>query len=106
MFVSYLVNPLLVRQFLFRPVLSFERVQHFPPYKTDREAHLMYGHHVTYTLHKSMASVSSVRGDEFCHWITKNSACFVRFLSVTNLFAGLTKPLYSTVVSSLMEFFV
>ena len=41
----------------------------------------MYGH-----------CVASVRGDEFRHWIP-NSECFVHFPSVTNPFAGLTKPL-------------
>ena len=71
MFVSYPVNPLLVRQCPFRAGFSFEHVQNYPPDKTDRDARLMYGHYVAYTLHKSIARVSSVRGDEFCHPITK-----------------------------------
>ena len=36
MFVSYPVNPLLVRRCPFCSVLSFEHVQNFPPDKTDR----------------------------------------------------------------------
>ena len=55
----------------FRPVLSFEHVQNYPTDKMDRDARLMYGHYVAYTLHKLIARVSSVRGDEFCHQITK-----------------------------------
>ena len=35
-----------VRWCPFRPVLSFEHVQNFPPDKTDRDARLMYGHYV------------------------------------------------------------
>ena len=63
MFVSYPVNPLLLRRCPFRPVLSFEPVQNLPQDKTDRDARLMYGHYVAYTLHKSIARVSSIRGD-------------------------------------------
>ena len=36
-----------------------------------RDARLMYSHYVAYTLHKSIAKVSSIRGDEFCHRITQ-----------------------------------
>ena len=71
MFISYPLNPLLVRRCPFRGVLSFEHVQNFPPDKTDRDACLMYGHYVAYRLHKSIARVSSIRGNEFCYWITK-----------------------------------
>ena len=75
MFVYYSVNPPLVRRCpvmsVFFPVLSFEHVQNFPPDKTDRDARLMLCHYVAYTLHKSIAKVSSVRGGEFCHRITK-----------------------------------
>ena len=71
MVVSYSVNPLLVPCCPFCPVLSFEHVQNFPPDKTDRDTRLMYGHYASYTLHKSITRVSSVRGDEFCHRITK-----------------------------------
>ena len=74
MFVSYPMNPLLVRRCPVMSVsseLSFENVQNFPPDKTDRNARLMYGHCVAYTLHKSIARVWSVRGDELCHRITK-----------------------------------
>ena len=35
-----------VRWCPFRPVLSFEHVQNFPPDKTDRDARLMYGYYV------------------------------------------------------------
>ena len=31
----------------------------------------MYGDYVAYTLYKSIRRLSSVRGDEFCHRITK-----------------------------------
>ena len=74
MFVSYPVNPLLVRRYPVTSVssgLSFAHVQNFPPDKTDRDARLMYGHYVAYTLHKLISRVSSVRGDEFCHRINK-----------------------------------
>ena len=74
MFVSYLVNPLLVRRYPVMSVssgLSSEHVQNFPPDKTDKDASLMYGHYVAFTLHKSISRVSSIRGDEFCHRITK-----------------------------------
>ena len=60
MFVSYPMNPLLVRWSPFRPVLSFEHIQISPPDKTDRDARLMYGHYAAYTLQKSIARVSSV----------------------------------------------
>ena len=71
MFVSYPVNLLRVRRCTFRPVISFEHVQNFPPDKTDRDACLMYGRYVAYMLLKSIARVSSIRGDEFCHRIIK-----------------------------------
>ena len=71
MFVSYPVNPLLVRRCPFQPVLSFVHVQNFPPEKTDKDTRLMYGYYVAYMLHKSIATVLSIRGDEFCHRITK-----------------------------------
>ena len=70
----YPMNPLLVRRYLVISIssgLSFEHVQNFPPDKTDKDACLMYGHYVAFTLHKSISRVSSVRGDEFCHRITK-----------------------------------
>ena len=59
-FLSYPVNLLLVRWCPFRLVWSLEHVQNFPPDKTDRDARLMYGR-----------NVASVRGEEFCHRITK-----------------------------------
>ena len=71
MFVSYAVNPLPVWRCLFRPVLSFEHVQNLPLDKTDRDACLMYGHYVAYTLHESNATAESITGDEICHRITK-----------------------------------
>ena len=60
-----------VRWCPFHLVLSFEHVQNFPLDKMDRDARLMYCHYVASMLHKSIARVSSVRGDEFCHRITK-----------------------------------
>ena len=67
MFVSYPVNPLFVWRcpvmssdvrFVRFEVLSMFKT--FPLDKTDRDACLMYGRYV-----------ASIRGDEFCHRITK-----------------------------------
>ena len=71
MFVSYPVNRLLVRRCRFRPVWIFEHVQNFSQDKMDREARLMYGSYVV-----------SVRGDEFCHRITK--FCMFYLFSLCN----------------------
>ena len=74
MFVSYPVNPLLVQRC---PVMSisfgfkFLTCSKLSTDKMDRDARLMYSHYMVYMLHKSLARVLSVRGDEFCHQITK-----------------------------------
>ena len=60
-----------VRWCPFRPVWSFEHVQKFPSDITDRDASLMDGRYV-----------ASVRGDEFCHRITKY--CIICLFSLRN----------------------
>ena len=63
MFNSYPVNLLFVQRCPVMSVssgLKFEHVKKFPLDKTDRDARLMYCRYVT-----------SIRGDEFCHRITK-----------------------------------
>ena len=51
---------------------KFSACSKLPLDKTiDRDVCLIYGDSVAYTLHKPITRASSIRGDEFCHWITK-----------------------------------
>ena len=81
MFVSYPMNPLLVRRCSFCSVLSFEHVQNFPSDKTDRDARLMYGHYVAYTLtNQSLES----RASEEMDFVTGKPVCMFCLFSLRN----------------------
>ena len=71
-------------------VESFEPIQTFSSDKMDRDPRLMYSY-VAYTLHKLTARALSVRGDRFCHRITK-CCMFCLFFLRNKSVSGLTKP--------------